>query len=386
MWVGIIHSKYRSTLSSGENLTVEEIARAIEKAGHTVVFWTLDTDSFVNKPLLKFVIGFRNIFFDTKRKQFKKFLNTVDMLQVHNSFPVLTSRNIKDILKSKKLVVRVVHNYRASCLKGNHFRKGKNCFSCKKRGNLLLGVVRRCYQDSLLKSLLVLIHTDYVRKLHESPQLTFVAISTTVRNYIVSLGFSQEKILLIPNSVPERESISQTAGAVLFSGRLEEEKGLKVLIETWRTYSDLPHLHIAGAGSLNDYVLKAAGDPINITFHGQLNSGDLERVAKECRMIIAPGLWEEPFGRILAEGLARGQAVLSTKNSITEEITEDKHCGAIIEPNYKSIHHNVHAILNLPIEIQIRSCREYWLQNFSVQAVAKSWDLLFRGNLNTKNF
>ena len=81
----------------------------------------------------------------------------------------------------------------------------------------------------------------------------FIALSAFAKQKLVEGGLPESKILVKQNFVdPDPGPQSGQGGNYLFVGRLTEEKGVRTLIECWKSGTDLPLLTFVGRGPLEE--------------------------------------------------------------------------------------------------------------------------------------
>lgn len=376
MRIGVIHNYYRSDIPSGENLTVDAIIGILRDLGHEVNLWSHNSNSVAKSKKLQLLQVFRIFFADRNRSDFKRWLSNQEAIQIHNYFPGITFANLKNLEKSGIPIIRVIHNYRKTCIKGNHYRNGNVCHKCSMSSNLS-GIIRKCYNNTLLISAFVAVYSKRIKLFEHKANLNYVAISETIENYLLNLGIPIEKIHLIPNSVSAAQKISEKAKDCVFFGRIEEEKGILTLLEAWKSVNDLPFLHVVGNGTKLSQVRKLAAGLDNVLVHGAKFGEELEEILQKCKVAIFPGSWKEPFGRTLIESLAMGQAIASSSNfSLLESVLEGVN-GSIFELNSKSIVDSVRVCLNLEIQTQISTSQRFWEKNYSKAAISKKWEYFY---------
>jgi glycosyltransferase involved in cell wall biosynthesis len=105
---------------------------------------------------------------------------------------------------------------------------------------------------------------------------------------------------------------------VLYCGRLDESKGLQLLLNVAKGNKDLL-LHIAGKGELLGRVLRYVKESENIIYHGFVTTRELYEIIANVDLVVVPSLWPEPFGRIIVESQLIGVPVIaSSKGGIPE--------------------------------------------------------------------
>jgi glycosyltransferase involved in cell wall biosynthesis len=370
--IGIIHSFYRSEIPSGENLTVVDIAEILNGLGHDVSIWRFDSDLVFKSRKAQLRQMFKIIKWSSRDASFDEWLKNQEVIQIHNYFPGVTFSNLRSMKNSELVVNRVIHNYRKTCLQGNHFRNNKICQKCDQQKRIS-GVIRRCYNKQFLLSLFMSIYSRKIEEFEKSKKITFIAISSTVSNYLARIGVANSRIRVIPNSVPRFPVIPKTANECAFFGRIEAEKGIFQLLDAWKLDTSLPMLHVVGSGTRLNEVRNQAKSLKNVTIHGAKYGQELESVLQLCKVAIFPGLWDEPFGRTLVESLARGQAIAcSTRFSHFNTVTESLN-GSIFENKSSDIIESVRHCLELEYEGQVNESLKMWKEYYSPSAISMNW-------------
>ena len=371
MRIGIIHNYYRSEIPSGENLTVDHIVTSLRNLGHTVSLYSESSDRY-HKNLGAQALRIIHLFLPIPNKKFRDWISGQDAIQIHNYFPLVGRYELRKISQCVFPITRVIHNYRKTCLSGNHFRNNNDCQKCSSQ-RFRSGVRYRCYQKSFWKSLVVSEISKKVNKFEQAKISHYIAISDYVEKYLLQQGIAKEKIWLIPNGTAPLQRINKNAKEILFVSRLEPEKGISLAIETWQEYPELPKLNIVGTGSLHDYVSKSSAQLANVEFYGALNTAEVESIAEKCQTLLAPLSWQEPFGRTLVEALSRGQAIVTTRKGIGTFIVQEDVNGFFCEMNTKSLMSAIVLSQNLDFKNQLSFSTTIWKKSFSTDVVIQFW-------------
>jgi len=371
--IGIIHSYYRSEFPSGENHTVNDIGKILADIGHEVSIWSFDSDSVVHSRKARIKQAIEILCQRKNKNEFEKWLEVQDIIQIHNYFPGMTYSNLKSLLKSGIKINRVIHNYRKTCIQGNHFRLNTLCHKCN-LSRRLPGIIRGCYNKSLLSSLFVSRFSKRIETFESAVEIDYIAISETISKYLESIGIDQNKIHLIPNSVSAATSISIKATDCVFFGRIEAEKGIFQLLDVWMFNSQLPTLHVIGSGTKLREVRRMAAPLKNVIIHGAKYGDELEKILHNSKVAIFPALWEEPFGRTLVESLARGQAIAASTNFSQLNAFSEGINGSSFAMEGTECLQAIQKCLNLKIENQIERSQNIWKESFSPAAVSKFWE------------
>ncbi len=184
----------------------------------------------------------------------------------------------------------------------------------------------------------------------------FHATSREEVNSIRQLGF-QQPIVLIPNGIdvpkgnyqPSKEVLTKLFPALtdkrwlLFFSRLHPKKGIDNLLYVWQElavkYSDW-HLVIAGPNLINyqeklELLVKKMNLVENVTFTGML-SGEYKACALSNADLFVLPTHSENFGIAIAESLAYGVPVITTKGAPWQELETYK-CGWWVEDNQEAL-------------------------------------------------
>jgi glycosyltransferase involved in cell wall biosynthesis len=123
--------------------------------------------------------------------------------------------------------------------------------------------------------------------------------------------------------IPNKE-MSQPA-KFFFAGQLEEHKGIKLLIESWRASNidkDAATLSIAGSGSLEEYLRKEIKDQDNINYLGHLNREEMESTLNTHNVAIISSLVYENSPTIIWEAAKKGLKIIAPNIGGIPELQE----------------------------------------------------------------
>ena len=144
MRILVLHSRYASGASSGENRVVEDEVELLRGAGHDVQLWAPMPDDAT--PGSRVGLALSAVWSRAAVAQVRRLAAEFrpDVIHVHNLFPMLSPA----VLRSTRApVVVTLHNYRLLCLPAVFLRDGRACEDCLGKFPWR-GVVHRCYRDS----------------------------------------------------------------------------------------------------------------------------------------------------------------------------------------------------------------------------------------------
>ncbi|WP_430466449.1 glycosyltransferase [Winogradskyella ouciana] len=138
-----------------------------------------------------------------------------------------------------------------------------------------------------------------------------------------------------------------------FVGRLEEEKGLDLLIEAFKSLPKLEKqmvksIHIVGNGHhKKDYIAKAKETDVNFKFYGYLPRKEVQKVYCKSHCIILPSA-SEGFPKVISEAMNYGcLPIVSNISSIDNYIINGKNGFLLEQISSESIVKSVHKVLSL---------------------------------------
>jgi glycosyltransferase involved in cell wall biosynthesis len=171
----------------------------------------------------------------------------------------------------------------------------------------------------------------------------FHALSSGVKQSYIDQGYHSSKIHVISN-LPntsfnvEHKSNFQEPYRLLYVGYLKENKGAHLLpkiVSNLQKISDVRFsLTIAGSGEKREQMrkdIRKFGIEDSINMLGHVSHDELPRIYASHDLFVYPGIWEEPFGRVLIESLSAGTPVVGTNVGNVSEIVGD--AGMITTPD-----------------------------------------------------
>jgi len=166
----------------------------------------------------------------------------------------------------------------------------------------------------------------------------FLAVSEYLKSAYVADGVPAERLDVLHNAVAAdaypaagaaemgrvraQLGLPQDVRLVLYYGRLDPIKGIDVLYDAWRQLAPDPErarLVIMGSNpdAARDAAIRASEPPHTIWLAPR---ADVVPVLHACDLVVAPSIWEEPFGRVLIEAMSTGRPVIASRSGGMSEI------------------------------------------------------------------
>ncbi|MDX2149533.1 MAG: glycosyltransferase [Bryobacteraceae bacterium] len=330
-----LHNRYRR--AGGEDAVVAAEAALLAGRGHDVRQVMFDNDASSGRSILGDLgLAAGAVWNRESHHRIRQVCREFrpDVAHVHNFWMRMSPSVYAACGEESVPVVQTLHNYRLICPNAMLLRGGAPCTDCV--GRLpWRGVAYRCYRHSYAASLTAALTISLQNARDAAPDL-YVALTENSRQFFIRGGLPAHRICVKPNFVhdpgPPQSSPSQS-NTVVFVGRLDEEKGVQVLLDSWLQggCDELGALHIAGEGPLRLLLESqvASHGLKNVTFLGQLHAGEVKRLLASSRCLVFPSLWHEPFGLTITEAYAAGRPVVAFKIGAPSELVRQDATGLL---------------------------------------------------------
>ncbi len=272
-------------------------------------FWPFDdaNKSTINK-LFWHISDVNNKRYDNKIKNIFNVFKP-DILFTNNLSGFST--RVWSLAKSNNIkIVHTLRDYYLQCPKTVKFNKGKNCnklcFDCK---------MLSFFKKEASKNIdFVIGISDYILQDHLNQ-----GYFKDVPYRVIYNGFKFNNEIFAKKKLPQGETI-----IFGYIGQLNKSKGVELLLNSFSHLdkSNKWKLQIAGKAD-ESYLnkLKQINGSNNVEFLGFVNSSDF---FNKIDVLIVPSLWNEPFGRVVLEGIIKNKVVIgSNVGGIKELLSEN---------------------------------------------------------------
>ncbi len=333
MRVLLCHNSYR--FRGGEDHVFEDEKWMLENGGHEVATFqrcnsVLEKTSYVKAAVD--TVWNRQTYreMDDKIRRFRP-----DVVHFHNTFPVLSPSAYYAARRHDVPVVQTLHNYRIICPGSTMFRDGSPCMSCVGNAMPWRAIRHQCYRGlgpSVASATMLAAHR--AMGTWRKTVNTYIALTDFSRNSFVAGGIPAGRIRVKPNFVRPDPGIGNgDGGYMVFVGRLVEEKGLRVLLEAWKSSTDLPLLKIIGEGPMQEAVTMAQNSGAPIASLGQLPHDEVQMQIAGATGLVFPSIWHETFGRSIIEAYSSGTPVIASDLPPMNQLVHDQETGLLFAPD-----------------------------------------------------
>ena len=340
MRILLVHNQYRSGTPSGENRVVDQEAEALARAGHQVERFGRHSDEIEDwSAAKKASLPARVIWSPEARRDLMVTLSGYrpHVVHVHNTFPLLSASVLYACRDSAVPVVATIHNYRLVCASGDFFRQGAVCHDCLHRLPIA-GAWHGCYRGSRAATAPLVVANVAHRKAWRSLVSAYVFISAAQRDLHGALGLPADRVFVRHNMIPyQNMQPASREPMVAYIGRLDEVKGLRLLMAAWDRYRATcgdPGLRlvIAGSGSLEHEVAAWASTRPSVEMVGHVSQSRVLELRSRARAVLSPSAWEEPFGLVVVEAMAAGTPPIAAEHGSFAELITPGVDGVLVPP------------------------------------------------------
>lgn len=243
------------------------------------------------------------------------------IVHLHGYTKALTTSPVRAARALGFPVVCTLHDFFAACPNGAFFDYGK-ATPCPRRALSLGCVAAHCDKRAYTHKLFRVARGYLQRLLGQFPAAVEHYISLSERSAAILAPYLPKRAHLypLPNVVGVSEAppvAAEKNSTILYVGRLDEEKGVRLLA---RTAADLGlQVTFVGDGPLRQEVEALPG----LTVTGWVEPEEVQAHLATARCLVFPSLWYETYGLTVSEAAARGvPAIVSDISAAAERIEQ----------------------------------------------------------------
>ena len=335
----IVHNYYQ--IPGGEDTVVANEKKLLEDHGHKVSLYTRHNSELKTfSKIQKLLLPISTIFNFQTYKEVKKIIRQekIEIVHVHNTLNLVSPSVYYAAWFCQVPVVQTVHNFRLLCPGATFFRDGHVCEECLSKG-LACAVKHKCYRGSRVQTLACVISTWIHRFIGTYKKLNYICLTEFNREKLLTLKqIKEEQIFIKPNFVEEAKEIipyEKRKNQCIYVGRLEEIKGIDVLLEAWKLLGDAaPELLMCGKGPLEDWAKEfiEKNRLLKVKLLGFVPNTEVRKMIGESKALILPTQVYEGFPMTIAESYACGTPVIGSDLGNTGSLIENAISGYKFDP------------------------------------------------------
>lgn len=363
----IVHNYYQ--IPGGEDTVVANEKKMLEDYGHEVVLYTRHNSELKTlSKLQKILLPFSTVFNFQTYREVKKIIKEqkIEIVHVHNTLNLVSPSVYYAAFDCHVPVVQTVHNFRLLCPGATFFRDGHVCEDCLSKG-MVCAVKHKCYRGSTVQTLACVLSTWFHRVIGTYGKLNYICLTEFNKEKILNLKqIKAEKVFVKPNFVEEADEIipyAKRENRFIYVGRLEEIKGIDVLLKAWKLLGEeAPELLICGKGPLEDWAKKYIEENglSKIKLLGFVENKQVRKMIGESKALILPTQVYEGFPMTIAESFACGTPVIGSDLGNTGSLIENGKNGWKFQPkSAEELVESVKKIESLSIGLEKEMIQKY---------------------------
>ena len=291
--------------------------------------------------IIQGIVNIKNLIYNKGTKvNFERLVNDFkpDLVHVFSTYSRLTPSFFDVCNKNNIPLIMSCNDYKHICPNYKLFQGNKLCNACK-GGKFYNAALKKCFKNSLKYSIAGSIEAyahDYLGVYKKKVSLFLFAsnfMAKKTQEFWKNTSYEWD-ILRNPFKSNLNFSEGKYENYILYFGRLSEEKGVDVLINAMK-YCPNINLKIIGSGPVEKELIDLTKNLKlkNVEFLGPKWGDDLNKVLKNCLLVVVPSLWHENFPYVIIQSFDFGKAVISTNRGGIPEILKNGEFGFIYDAN-----------------------------------------------------
>ena len=378
----VIHTKYRNL--GGEDIAVENEINNLKKYFDVrTVYFSNESDN-IFADIGSFITS-RNKSSETKLKEAINNFNP-DIAYVHNTwykgslgiFKVLNEANVKTVLK--------LHNFRYSCtrsfLSSEHLKKNKICFACG-YNKKPLNFINKYFQESFLKSFLVVIYGKKYFKIIKNEDLKLFVLTNYHKEFLLNQNIRKNNVEVVPNYFKiENNNFKNKEGKYLvYAGRISEEKGVEELIKAFLNcnFNDI-NLKIIGSGPILSKLIKNYKCK-KVEFLGEKQNAEVKEIISNSMAVVTATKLLEGQPTLLCEASFLGVPSIFPLTGGISEFFPDDYDLAFQQYDYRDLEKKLMLLNNSTLlQTYSKKNKQYILNYLDENKMIKTFEKAFKEN------
>lgn len=259
-----------------------------------------------------------------------------DVAHLHNVYHQLSLSVVDELADRGIPTVMTLHDYKIVCPSYTLFTNGAPCRRCV-NGSVLNAIRHKCVHASRSASAVAAGEARLARIRGTYERLGAVVSPSRFLAGIAVAEISREKIHVVPNFIDsdERRPRAPRRGQpyVLFAGRLDHVKGVRVIMRAFEIDPPGVQLRIAGMGPLDDEVRAWARGRADARVLGQCSAEQVAEQMAGADALLVPSIWEENCPMSVLEARAAGLPVVCSDRGGLAELVDDGVDGLVVDVN-----------------------------------------------------
>lgn len=329
----LVHNFYQ--VPGGEDTVFNNEEKLLRDNGHEVTTYTRANEEIKKFNLFRKICYPINTIFSLKTyKEVKGIIvdNQIDIVHVHNTWPLISPSVYYASFHAKVPVVQTVHNFRLICPGATLYHNGKICEDSLHKG-LKSSLKNKIYKGSFIHTLISAVTLKLNRMMGTYAKVNYIFLTDFNKSKLLELNkngnmiIDEGKTFIKPNFVNgNREVIpfQKRKNQFVFAGRLDKMKGIELLLEAWMDIKE-SNLIICGVGPEEEWCKKFIKENklSNVIMKGFVSTDEILQIIAESKALILPTQWYEGFPMTIIESYSCGTPVIGSDIGNVGNIIEE---------------------------------------------------------------
>ena len=202
------------------------------------------------------------------------------------------------------------------------------------------------------------------RKLGTYKKINYIFLTEFNKNkFNKLLGNDYQHLFIKPNFVEKKYDLKRPIelnNTFVFIGRLDENKGIKELIENWKKLPKEYILHIYGDGTLKGLVEEAINQFQNIKYFGFQPQEVIFKDLTNSQSLIISSIWYEGFPMIIAESFSLSVPVITVDIGNHATVVKESRAGEVYsKSDFQSFKRAIESIIKNNKELSHNAIKYY---------------------------
>lgn len=242
-----------------------------------------------------------------------------DVAHLHNIYHQLSLSIVDELRAHRVPVVLTVHDSKPVCPSYSIYTEGAPCRRCVD-GSVVNAIRHRCIRDSRAASAVAAVEGAVNRARRMYRRVDRLVVPSRFMAGVLERGGLGGRISVIPNfyeALDYSDGARPSNGYFLFVGRLDERKGVPVLLDAFSRYGGSARLKLIGSGPLEAQARAAGAEPLGIR-----TSAETLREIAGATALIVPSSSEENCPMTVLEAWSQRTPVIGSNRGGIPELVD----------------------------------------------------------------
>lgn len=378
----VAHNFYQ--IPGGEDTVVANETRLLEQTGHTVFVYTRNNSELKEMSAVrKLLLPVTTVFNLRTYKEIKRIIKDkkIDIVHVHNTLNLISPAVYYAATEMNVPIIQTIHNFRIQCVGATFYRDGKICEDCEKYG-MGCAIKHACYRSSKIQTLVCVASNQIHRMLGIYKKLNYICLTQFNKEKLCQFQqIDSNKVYVKPNfSIYKSQNIipyCDRENQFVFVGRLDKLKGIDLLLKAWKQIEQTPSennptLIICGDGPMKEWCRKfiESNQLKNVVLQGLVSNSEAKEIIAHSKALVLPTQWYEGFPMTIVEAYSVGTPVYGSKIGNVGSLIENGRTGLLLEGDSVT---KISEIIKCDISFDTTEIFQYYKERYTAE---KNYEIL----------